>query len=338
MARIGLPTGSYLLLGPGTYKPRPLAPTILDICWLRDGPIEGPGGRPITVAISITEGTTEDGFKLGLLGELTVRIWDPDVFCEIALPRGGFLSFQDLEDLVMERARPALLEAISACGLEATEDPWFRAYLEHHMNIALSAIGLRVSSLRIRSLAHLGGLRTLEEVMEVLRERLPLPLDERRAEALEEKVREVREKPWLLAKPSDPGWAREWRDFWVELALDWMWSRGRFLMGLEDMASEEPFSSLDPPSRREILRALANRLGARGPGGKALSKEILDRLCSSLAKWAFENGLYELSASDLTWLLCLGEEEADLVVSRMMGMRLCRRSGRKGLVLVAPEA
>lgn len=337
MALISLPAGSCMLLGPGTYKPSPLAPVVLDICWLRAGPVEGPGGKPMVLAISITEGTTADGFKLGLLCELKVRIWDPGVFCEFVLPRGGFLDFHELERLVLERARPALLEAISSCEFRAVEDPWFKAYLEHYMNVALSAVGLRVASLRLRSIAHLGGVRSLEELMDVLKARLPLPLDERRAEELEEKLELIRKRPWLLAKPSDPKWAREWRDFWAGLASDWMWAKGRFLMGLDELASEEPFSLLAPPLRREILRALRNRLGSHEPSGKAISKDVLDRLCSSLAKWALENGLYELSTADLTWLLGIEEREAGLILSRMIEMRLCRRSEREGWVVVAPE-
>jgi len=338
MAMVNLPTGSFVLLGPGTYKPRPLAPVILDICWLRAGQIGGPGGRPLVLAVPITEGTTEDGFKLGLLCELMVRIWDPSVFCEITLPRSGFLDFHALENLISKRARPALSEAISSCQLSATEDPWFKAYLEHYINMALSALGLRISALHIRSIAHLGGLSSLEELMDVLKTKLPIPLDEKRAEKLEEKLKEIEGKPWLLAKPSDPRWAREWRDFWTELALDWMWAKGRFLIGLEDLASEEPFSSLGAPLRREIFRALSNRLGRHEESGKALSREVLDRLCSSLARWALENGLYELSIADLTWLLDIGEKEANIILSHMVKMRLCKRSEREGWVLVVPES
>ena len=338
MAMVNLPTGSYLLLGPGTYRPKPLAPVLLDICWLRAGPIGGPGERPIVVAIPITEGITEDGFRLGVLCELTIKIWDPSAFCEITLPRGGFLDFHALESLVLERARPALLEAISSCQLEAVKDPWFKAFLKHYMNMALSAVGLRIHSLRLRSTASLGGLRTLEELMEALKTRLPLPLDEKRAKGLERKLEEIKDRPWLLAKPSDPRWAREWREFWVELALDWMWAKGRFIVSLDELASEEPFSSLETSLRREIFKALENRLAPYEEGDKALSRDILDCLCSSLARWALENGLYELSSDDLAWLLGLKPGEAALILSRMVEMRLCRRSKRENWVLVMPEA
>ena len=338
MAMVNLPTGSYLLLGPGTYKPRPLAPVLLDICWLKAGPVEGPGKKPMVVAIPITEGTTGDGFKLGLFCELKIRVWDPSVFCEIALPRGGFLEFHELERLVLERARPALLEAISSCQLQAVEDPWFKAYLEHYMDVALSAMGLRIASLHLRSISHLGGVRSLEELMEILRTRLPIPLDEKRAKSLEEKLKAIEEKPWLRAKPSDPKWAREWKEFWIGLALDWMWAKGRFLLSSDDMISEEPFSSLPASLRQEIFKTLKNRLGSYGPGESLLSREVLDSFCFSLARWAFKNGLYELSISDLSWILGLREGEAALVLSRMIEMRLCRRSDREGYVLVIPEA
>ena len=285
--------------------------------WFALGPLGQSGGKPITLAVPITEGTTRDGFRLGLLCEVRVRIWDPDVFCETVLPRGGFLRLEQLSGLVRERATPGLLRAISGCSLGATRNPWFEAYLRSSVNIALSPLGLRVAWLRLRSLADLGGLRSLEEVMRVLSERLPLPLSHERARALEEKLRELEEKPWLRAKPSDPSWAREWREFWAQLALDWMWARGRFILGPGDL-DQEPFSAIPNQAwRREILSALARRLRAL-KDGRALSVEILDELCSSLARWALENGLYRLGLPDLMSLLGLGEDEARAVLARMV--------------------
>jgi len=329
-----MPDGSEMLLRPGVHELLHLRGQA-DVCWMRLSALPRPGNRPMLCAISITSTRTEDGYCVGLLVGFTLRIWEPRTFRDALLPRKGLLGSWELEMAVRQKLSGALAKAVSYCHADDMESRLFASYLKHHINLRLKELGLRLASLDIMARRLLGPIERQEELLMELRKDLPLPLDEDRALMFKRKAEEIARKPWLLIKPLNPAWAREWRAFWASLVLDFMWSKGRFLLRPSDLASIEPFSLLKDELREELFDSLRRVVGSAN--GLVFSEEILKHLSSALARWACDKGLYVLERSSLESLLDLSRREAEMVLEHMVSAGACEWLKRGISVLVLPR-
>jgi len=335
VAVLTAPGVGQVLIGPGTYElARPGGQA--DICWVRVGPLGGPGGKPMICAVPITEARTRDGYCVGLLCEFTVRVWEPELFRDAFLPKEDALGLWELEEAVRPKVMAAMAEALTACDVEGMKIAALGHYLRHYANLHLKDVGLRLANLGVRAKAILGPVRDQEELLKALEKGLPLPLDAQRASELERKAKLVAEKPWIAAKPLNPAWVPEWKEFWASLALDYMWSKGRFLLKPSDLASIGPFSALKEEWREELIDYMKEVIGSEE--GLIFSAEVLERLSSALLSWAYEKGLYVLDTGCLGEFMGLSERETRMVLERLVRMGACEWLERGRSVLLLPRS
>ncbi|OYT50504.1 hypothetical protein B6U66_05545 [Candidatus Bathyarchaeota archaeon ex4484_135] len=328
--------GTYSILGPGLHELKNTGLMPAEACWIKVGPLGREDGSPMRYALSITDSRTKDGCCVGLFCQLEVMIWEPRSFLSSLMTGRESMSPRELEEAIRGHVKEGLAEAVADQDSGDISKPSFELRLKHYVNLSLRGLGLRVGLLRLEVLKSIGPVRTADELARILEERLPFPLDERRAADFERKLRLVSERPWLIAKPLDENWASEWKAFWVEVAQDLMWKQGRFLLSLQDLASLTPFSSMRTDWREELFETLKEKIGSLGD--YVFSREVLDALSSALARWARDVGLFEISTEGLVSLLGLSEQEARMLLDHMAGRGACEWVEKGKSVLLSPSS